>query len=470
MTIKLKDRIFNIISEVAHIHNIETFVVGGYVRDLLLEKKSKDIDILAIGDGIFLAQQVAKVLCVHKINIFKNYGTAQIKYRNYEIEFVGARKESYQKNSRNPIVQAGTFEDDIFRRDFSINAIAVSLNKNSFGKLIDICNGIEDLKKRIIRTTSNPEVTFSDDPLRMLRAIRFASQLNFNIDTNTFEGIKINAKRINIVSKERIVDELNKILLSNVPSIGFKLLDESGLLNLIIPELSKLKGIDKNEGKSHKDNFYHTLQVVDQLREKTDNVWLLWAGLLHDIGKYNTKKFIPSIGWTFHGHEVVGANMIDKIFKRLNMPLNENLLFVKKLVLLHLRPIALVSDNVTDSAVRRLIFEAGNNLEDLLTLAEADITSKNEQKVKLYLKNLKKLRIKIEEIETKDHIRNFQPPISGEEIMRWFNIHPCKLVGDIKNEIKEAILDGKISNNRKAAIEYLITLAKGKGLEINIDE
>lgn len=466
----LKERIFNIISEVAHINNIEAFVVGGYVRDLMLEKKSKDIDILALDDGILLAEKVAKILQVSKITIFKNYGTAQIKYRNYEIEFVGARKESYQKNSRNPHVEPGSFEDDIYRRDFTINAIAISLNKSSFGQIIDICNGSEDIKNRTIRTASEPNITFSDDPLRMLRAIRFASQLNFFICPKTFEGIKANVDRINIISKERIVDELNKILLSPIPSIGFKLLDECGLLKIILPELTNLKGIDKTDGKSHKDNFYHTLQVVDQLREKTENVWLLWAGLLHDIGKYPTKKFLPSTGWTFHGHEVVGANMVDKIFKRLSLPLNEAMPFVKKMVLLHLRPIALVSEEVSDSAVRRLLFDAGNHLEDLLTLAEADITSKNEQKVRIYLKNFKKLREKLEEIETKDQIRNFQPPVSGEEIMMWFNLSPCKIVGDLKNDIKDAILDGKIPNERMAAIQYLIEIAKEKGLNANIKE
>ncbi len=470
MKLVLKDRIFDIISEIAYIQDIETYVVGGYVRDFLLKKKSKDIDILVIGDGIFLAEQVAKVLAVSKITIFKNYGTVQIKYRDYDIEFVGARKESYQKHSRNPIVTPGTFEDDIYRRDFSINAITVSLNKKNFGDIIDICNGIEDLKKKIIRTTSNPEITFSDDPLRMLRAIRFASQLHFDIEDETYKGIRTNAHRITIVSKERIVEELNKILLSEIPSIGFKLLDKTELLNLIIPELTQLKGIDKTEGKSHKDNFYHTLQVVDQLRKKNNNIWLLWAGLLHDIGKYPTKKFVQSVGWTFHGHEVVGAKMVEKIFKRLSLPLNENLLFVKKLVQLHLRPIALVSEHITDSAIRRLIFEAGNDLEQLLILAEADITSKNEQKVRLYLKNLKKLKEKIEEIETKDNIRNFQPPISGEEIMRWFNLRPCKLIGDLKCEIKEAILDGRIPNDRNAAIQFLKQIAQEKGLEANIEE
>lgn len=465
MFLTLKDRIFTVISEVADIHEVEVYVVGGYVRDIFLGKKSKDIDILVVGDGVFFAEQVAKVLQAKSLAVFKNFGTAQIKYRNYEIEFVGARKESYQRHSRNPIVEVGTFEDDINRRDFTINAIAVSLNKASFGEVKDLHRGIDDIEKQVIRTTGNPDIIFSDDPLRMLRAIRFACQLNFSIDETTFEGIKKNASRIEIISKERIVDELNKILLSVVPSYGFSLLDKSGLLELILPELSKLKGVEKTEGKSHKDNFYHTLQVVDQLRTKTDKLWLLWAGLLHDIGKYPTKRFQPNVGWTFHGHEVVGANMVERLYKRLKMPVQETMPYVKKLVMLHLRPISLVKEEVTDSAVRRLIFEAGDDLEDLLMLAEADITSKNEQKVRLYLKNFSLLREKIQEIEEKDRIRNFQPPVSGEEIMDWFGLAPCKTVGDLKGKIKDAILDGIIPNERKAAVQYLLTTAAEMGLK-----
>ncbi len=467
MLITLNERIFRIISEVSHINEIEVYLVGGFVRNWFLQKKSKDIDILVIGDGIELAEKVAKVLNTSKVVVYKNFGTAQINYRNYKIEFVGARKESYQHNSRNPIVETGSFRDDIFRRDFTINAIAVSLNNKSYGEVIDLTNGLDDLKNNIIRTTSAPLITFSDDPLRMLRAIRFATQLNFTIEPITLEGIKSNANRIEIISKERIVDELHKILLSSFPSYGFNLLDQTGLLPYILPELNNLKGIDKQENKAHKDNFYHTLQVVDQLKEKTNKLWLLWGGLLHDIGKYPTKKFIPATGWTFHGHEVVGAKMVEKLFKRLNMPVNEVLPYVKKLVSLHLRPISLVKEEVTDSAVRRLIFEAGNDLEDLLLLAEADITSKNEQKVRLYLKNFKLLRKKIEEIEEKDRIRNFQPPISGEEIMEWFNLSPCKIVGDLKNQVKDAILDGIIPNEKNAAIHYLIKIVKEKGLEFN---
>ncbi|MCX7863374.1 MAG: CCA tRNA nucleotidyltransferase [Bacteroidales bacterium] len=460
MYLPLNDRIFKVIAELAKIHNIEVYVVGGYVRDLLLEKKSKDIDILVVGDGIYFAEQVARVLDAKHFTIFKTYGTAQIKYRNYEIEFVGARKESYRFESRNPSIEQGTFEDDINRRDFTINAMAISLNSDNLGEVIDIHGGINDLKKKIIRTTGNSDIIFSDDPLRMLRAIRFASQLNFTIDEQTFEGIKKNAYRIEIITKERIVDELNKILLSTLPSYGFILLDESGLLSLILPEISKLKGVEKNEGKTHKDNFYHTLQVVDQLRSRTDKLWLLWAGLLHDVGKFQTKKFQPGVGWTFHGHEVVGAHLVERIFKRMKMPTQETMPYVKKLVMLHLRPISLVKEEVTDSAVRRLIFEAGDDLDDLLMLAEADITSKNEQKVRLYLKNFKLLREKIIDIEEKDKIRNFQPPVSGEEIMQWFNLSPCKTVGDLKNKIKDAILDGIIPNERKAAIEYLLKIAE----------
>lgn len=466
MKLKLNEKILNIIAQVAHIHEIEAYVVGGYVRDIILNRKSKDIDILAVGDGIFLAEQVAKVLNIKRVTVFKNFGTAHIKYNNYEIEFVGARKESYQHNSRNPIVEKGNFQDDIYRRDFTINAIAVSLSVNNYGQVIDLYNGIDDLKNKIIRTPALPEVTFSDDPLRMLRAIRFSSQLQFNIAERTLNGIKLNASRINIISKERIVDELNKILLSDKPSYGLSLLDETGLLKYILPELSDMKGVDKSEGITHKDNFYHTLQVVDQLREKTDKLWLLWAGLLHDIGKPSTKKFVKNIGWTFHGHEIVGGYIAKKIFKRMRMPVQEALPYVIKLINLHLRPIALVSDKVTDSAIRRLIFDAGDDLEDLMLLAEADITSKNEKKVRTYLKNFKLVRQKIAEVEEKDRIRNFQPPINGEEIMQWFELQPCKIVGDLKNAIKDAILDGIIKNDRKEAIEYLLKIAKEKGLEL----
>lgn len=465
MRLNLNDKILTIIAQVAHIHQIEAYVVGGYVRDLLLNRKSKDIDILVIGNGMFLAENVAKVLNSSKVVVFKNFGTAQIKYNNYEIEFVGARKESYRYDSRNPIVEQGTLEDDIYRRDFTINALAASLVAKNYGEVIDLYNGLSDLKNRIIRTPAPPEITFSDDPLRMMRAIRFSTQLQFQIEEKTLKGISKNAQRIDIISKERIVDELNKILVSPKPSIGFMLLDETGLLPLILSELSDLKGVEKNEGMGHKDNFYHTLQVVDQLREKTDKLWLLWAALLHDVGKPATKKFVPNVGWSFHGHEVVGGYIARKLFKRMHMPLQEALPYVVKLINLHLRPIALVSEEVTDSAVRRLMFDAGDDLEDLMLLAEADVTSKNEKKVRRYMANFKLVRKKMVELEERDRIRNFQPPISGEEIMKWFNLKPCKLVGDIKSQIKDAILDGIIPNNREAAITYLIQLAEQHGLK-----
>jgi putative nucleotidyltransferase with HDIG domain len=467
MKFSINETILNTIAQVANINGLESYIVGGYVRDQLINRKSKDIDILVVGDGITLAQQVAKVLNINNVVIFKNFGTAQINHNACNIEFVGARKESYQHHSRKPKVEQGTLYDDIYRRDFTINAMAVSLNNNNYCEIIDFFNGIADLEKKIIRTPAPPEITFSDDPLRMLRAIRFAAQLQFEICDETYHGIKINAERINIISKERIVDELNKILLSKKPSIGFELLENTGLLSYIIPELVNLKGVDNVEGMMHKDNFEHTMQVVDQLRENTDNIWLLWAGLLHDIGKPSTKKLVKNTGWTFHGHEVVGAHITEKIFHRLKLPLHEPLLYVKKLVNLHLRPIALVSEHVSDSGIRRLIFDAGNDLEDLMLLAEADITSKNERKIKQYLKNFKLVRQKIVELEEKDRVRNFQPPITGEEIMIWFNIPPCKLVGDLKIKIKDAILDGVIPNERNEAIRYLLLIAKENGLTLD---
>lgn len=470
MKILFNEKIIEIIAQVAHINGHKAYVVGGYVRDWFLGRKSKDIDILIIGDGVNLAEQVSKVLKNSSLSVFKNFYTAQLKYRNYTIEFVGARKESYHYHSRKPVVNAGTFKDDISRRDFTINAIAVSLCNENYGEVIDLYDGLKDLERKIIRTPTSPETTFSDDPLRMLRAIRFSCQLNFKIEQQTYEGIKLNAHRIEIVSKERIVDELNKILLSEQPSLGFVMLDETGLLNYIIPELAKLKGVEKDGKYEHKDNFYHTLQVLDQLRVKTDKIWLLWSALLHDIGKPATKKFIKDIGWTFYGHEIVGGQIAEEIFKRLKMPVQEHLPYVKKMITLHLRPIALVSDTVTDSAIRRLIFDAGNDLEDLMLLAEADITSKNEKKVRLYLNNFKIVRKKIAELEEKDRIRNFQPPVTGDEIIRWFNLNPSKIVGYLKTQIKDAILDGIIPNERKAAIDYLIKIANEKGLVLNEEE
>ncbi len=469
MKFTIKDNVLLTIAQVAHINDLETYIVGGYVRDQLMGRKSKDIDILVVGDGIMLAKKVAEVLNIDPLVVFKNFGTAQIHYHSCDIEFVGARKESYQQHSRKPIVEKGTLYDDIYRRDFTINSLAVSLNNDTYGEIIDFFDGLKDMDKKIIRTPAPPEITFSDDPLRMLRAIRFASQLQFEICNETFQGIKINAERLNIISKERIVDELNKILLTEKPSYGLELLERSGLMNIILPEIVKLKGVDTVDGKMHKDNFEHTLQVVDQLRLKTDHLWLLWAGLLHDIGKAQTKKYVKETGWTFYGHEVIGAHQVEKIFQRLKMPLHEPLQYVKKMVNLHLRPIALVSEQVSDSGVRRLIFDAGNDLDDLMLLAEADITSKNEQKIRQYLKNFKLVRQKIIELEEKDRIRNLQPPVSGEEIMAWFNLPPCKTVGDLKSKIKDAILDGIIPNERQAAIDYLHKIAQEYGLTIDRD-
>ncbi|MCX7954143.1 MAG: CCA tRNA nucleotidyltransferase [Bacteroidales bacterium] len=467
MKIQIADPIINQIAQIAHINNVEIYLVGGYVRDMLLNRKSKDIDIVVIGNGPNFAEIVGKMLNVKNISIFKNYGTAHLTYKNYEIEIVGARKESYSINSRKPQVEPGTLEDDLLRRDFTINALAVSLKNDNYGEIIDYFNGVEDLKNKIIRTPTNADITFSDDPLRMLRAIRFASQLNFHIDNQTFNGIKRNVERIKIVSSERIVEELNKILLSDKPSIGLLLLFKSGLLKIILPEVDVLHGVEVQEGISHKDNFYHTIKVVDNLRAKSDKLWLLWAGLLHDIGKYPTKQFTEEKKWSFHGHEVQGAILVEKIFRRLKMPLHDKLNYVKKLVLLHLRPISLVCDEITDSAIRRLIYDAGDDIEDLLLLAESDITTKNEVKMNTYLNNLKKLREKIKEVELKDKIRNFQPPVRGDEIMKWFKLPPCKIVGELKDSIKNAILDGVISNDRNSAIEYLKKIAKEKGLEFH---
>lgn len=464
MKIQITESIINQIAQIAHIYGYEIYLIGGYVRDMLLNRKNKDIDIMVVGNGPEFAELISKELNIKKISIFKNFGTAHLTFKNYEIEIVGARKESYEANSRKPITSPGTLEDDLLRRDFTINALAISLNNDNYGELIDHFNGLDDLQKKIIRTPTNADITFSDDPLRMLRAIRFAAQLNFFIAAETFEGIKRNAERIKIVSSERIVDELNKILLSEKPSVGFHLLFKSGLLKIILPELYVLQGVEVQDGIGHKDNFYHTLKVVDNLRKKSDNLWLLWAGLLHDIGKYSTKQFIEGKKWSFHGHEIEGAKLVEKIFRRLKMPLHDKLNYVKKLVYLHLRPISLICDNITDSAIRRLVFEAGNELEDLLLLAESDITTKNEVKLNTYLDNLRKLRKKIEEVEEKDRIRNFQPPIKGDEIMKWLNLPPCKIVGEIKESIKNAILDGIIPNDRQAAIEYLKKIVKDKNL------
>lgn len=457
--------IFSLISRASGNLQMDSYVIGGYVRDFLLKRgEAKDIDIVAVGSGIALAKEVAKLLPGNpKVSIFKTYGTAMLKSQGIELEFVGARKESYTEDSRNPAVENGTLEDDQNRRDFTINALALSLQSDTFGKLLDPFNGLEDLEKKIIRTPLDPEVTYSDDPLRMLRAIRFATQLDFVIEKASLDAITKNADRIKIISKERIVDEIHKILLADQPSKGFALLHKTGLLPYIFPELVALEGIEEKEGQRHKDNFWHTLEVVDNIAKTTDNLWLRWAALLHDIGKAPTKRFDKQIGWTFHAHEFVGSKMVYKLFKRLKMPMNDKMKFVQKMVLMSSRPIVLATD-VTDSAVRRLIFDAGEHVEDLMTLCEADITTKNPKKFKKYQNNFKLVRDKIEEVEERDHIRNFQPPVSGEEIMETFAIKPSREIGIIKDAIKEAILEGTIPNEYDAAKEYMLK----KGAELNL--
>lgn len=453
--------IFKTISNCAEQLGVEAYVIGGYVRDIFLNRTNKDIDIVTIGKGIELAELVHQQLGADAhLSVFKNFGTAQVKLADLEIEFVGARKESYNRQSRKPIVEDGTLENDQDRRDFTINAMAIGLTKTNFGKLLDPFNGRIDIENKLIRTPLEPDVTYSDDPLRMMRAIRFASQLNFVIDKASFEAIKKNKQRIEIVSKERIADELNKIILSPIPSIGFKLLFDSGLLHLIFPEMVKLHGVETINGKSHKDNFFHTLEVLDNTAKNTKNLWLRWAAILHDIAKPATKRFEPEHGWTFHGHEDKGARMVPKIFEKLRLPLNEKMKYVQKLVLLHLRPIVLAKTEITDSAVRRVLFEAGDDIDDLMLLCEADITTKNPNKVKRYLHNFEIVRQKLKDLEERDKIRNWQPPISGEEIMELFNLQPCKLVGDLKNALKDAILDGEIPNDKEAALDFLKQKAK----------
>jgi len=462
---KLVHPIFKHLSEVISENNLEAYVVGGYVRDLILNRPSNDIDVVVCGSGINLAKLTAKKLGIRNVSIFKNFGTAMFRYKGVEIEFVGARKESYQRDSRNPIVEDGSLDDDQKRRDFTINALAISLHKDNFGELLDPFEGIKHIEEKIIITPCDPLITFSDDPLRMLRAIRFATQLNFNIHPTTFEAIKANASRIDIISGERIVTELNKILMSPTPSIGFKLLDESGLLKLIFPELSKLKGVDYVDGIGHKDNFYHTLEVLDNLSQNSDDLWLRWAALLHDIAKPRTKKFVKGIGWTFYAHNFIGEKMIPKIFKRMKLPLNEKMKFIQKMVLLHMRPIVLSQEIVTDSAIRRLLFEAGDDIDSLMTLCEADITSKNEYKVKKFTDNFKLVRQKLKDVEERDQVRNFQPPVTGNIIMETFNLRPCQEIGIIKSRIKDAILDGEIHNDYDEAYEYMLKVAEELGLK-----
>ncbi|MFC2114281.1 CCA tRNA nucleotidyltransferase [Bacteroidota bacterium] len=456
--------LFQLVAKIAQDRGDEVYLVGGYVRDQFLDRQSKDIDFVVVGDGIGFANQIANELgkkC--DLTIFKNFGTANIRYKQYEVEFVGARKESYSRDSRNPLVSAGTLREDLMRRDFTINALAISLNTSDFGELIDLFDGLGDLDRKVIQTPLDPDKTFSDDPLRMLRAIRFASQLNFIINEDTFNSIKLNRDRISIISQERITDELNKIIKSPLPSRGFYLLHDCGLLDIIFPELLELKGAETVENISHKDNFSHTLKVLDNIAGISDNLWLRWVAILHDIGKPITKKFDEKAGWTFHGHEAVGSKMVVQIFKRMKLPMNEKMRYVRKLVYLHLRPVALTKDEVTDSAIRRLIVDAGEDINDLLALCKADVTSKNPVKVKTFLNRFDNVKRKIEEVTEKDELRNWKNPITGEIIMKELKIRPSKEVGLIKEIIKEAILEGDIHNNYKEAYQYMLKVAKERG-------
>ena len=457
--------IFKVIAEVADNQQVPAYVIGGFVRDLVLKRPSKDIDVVCVGNGMALANAVAQALPGKpKVTLFKNFGTAMLRSEDWEVEFVGARKESYQQHSRKPEVEPGTLEDDLKRRDFTINALGISLNKNTFGEVVDAFNGLQDIKRKTIRTPLAPGITFSDDPLRMMRAIRFATQLQFDIDPDTFDAIIEHKERLQIISKERIIDELNKIILSPVPSYGFKLLFHAGLLQLIFPKMLELQGVETINGQSHKDNFYHTLQVLDNVAKVSDDLWLRWAAIMHDIAKPDTKRFSPKVGWTFHGHEDRGARLVPKLFQELKLPLNDHMKFVQKLVRLHLRPIALVKETVTDSAVRRLLFEAGDDIDALMQLCRADITSKDHNRVKRYLQNFTKVEEKLREVEESDKLRNFQPVITGEIIMETFSLRPSREVGILKEAITEAILEGQIRNEYQEAFAFLMEKGKSLGL------
>ncbi|OFZ63806.1 MAG: tRNA nucleotidyltransferase [Bacteroidetes bacterium RIFCSPHIGHO2_02_FULL_44_7] len=457
--------VFKVTSEIVSEQGLEAYVIGGYVRDLLLDRPSKDIDIVVVGDGLDLAEKCAAKLRVKQVSLFKNFRTAHFRYKDLDVEFVGARKESYRSDSRKPVVENGSLSDDQKRRDFTINALAISLHKDNFGELIDPFNGLNDMEKGILRTPLDPDTTFSDDPLRMLRAVRFAAQLDYKIEKSGLEAIRRNAGRLEIISRERISDELNKIILCETPSRGFNLLFSTHLLHEFLPEMVALYGVETRNGKSHKDNFHHTLEVLDNVAEVSDDLWLRWAALMHDIAKPPTKRFDEKVGWTFHGHEDLGARMVPKIFSRMKMPADAKMKYVAKLVRLHLRPIALVKGHVTDSAVRRLLCEAGDDIDDLMTLCNADITSKNEHKVKRYRENFMEVKQKLLEVEEKDRVRNFQPPVSGQVIMDTFGLKPSFEIGEIKSRIKEAILEGEIENNPEEALAYMLKVGKEMGLE-----